>query len=90
MYWRLVQPSWRIQGKVQQRMTPALLRHLRLKFFYNAGAIAMVIRADAHSLQHRQPHITQRSIFLQDKVLAEFQVGSTTSENCWAVGEVMD
>ena len=41
----------------KRHKTPALSQRLRLKTLYNTGAVTMLIGVDAHSLQHRQPHV---------------------------------
>ena len=63
---------------------------LGLKFFDDAGAVAVSWSVDAKSLQHGQPHIAQWCVLGQDKMLAKLQVGSATGQHRRAIGQVMD
>ena len=50
----------------------------------------MAFGLNAQTLQHGQPHVAERCVFRQSKVLAQFQVGAAAGEYGWTVGEIMD
>ena len=50
----------------------------------------MLLRLDAESLQHRQPHVAQRGIFCQHDVLTKFQIGTAAGYHGRAIGQVVN
>ena len=50
----------------------------------------MTFDVNSHPLQHRQPHITKRSVFRKNQMLAEFEIGPTTGKDSRAIGQVVN
>ena len=50
----------------------------------------MTIHVNTDTLQHGQPHIVQWCAFIEDKVLPQFKIGTSTGDQRRWVVEIMD
>ena len=50
----------------------------------------MALSLNAQALQYRQPHVAERCVFWQSKVLPQFQVGPASGKKGWAIIKIVN